>query len=308
MASPSLDRRTLLVLGGVLVAGCTEATRSEPTTPVRSRTPITTATSPTTSRPTSGSPTRPDGPRPSDVPRLPDVQRWSPSPTDITPRAKLAAVRAVERLGNHEGSALEVLEAQYGGILSSSASVLTVCRSWRLIGGRLVDGGRTYDVRLSRRLQRWQVTAIHPSRPGPPAPELSRPARRVLASDRIDLPPAARADVASGHVQDRTLTAMLRLSQAYRIGVSVIRSGHPTRVFGTDRLSDHPFGRAFDTWYVNDRAVIDPSTPEKLVSGYMRAVADVGAYNVGGPYLLGAAPQFFSDDTHHDHVHAGFVT
>jgi hypothetical protein len=29
---------------------------------------------------------------------------------------------------------------------------------------------------------------------------------------------------------------------------------------------------------------------------------------VGGPYLLGAPPQWFSDDTHRDHVHAGFLT
>jgi hypothetical protein len=200
-----------------------------------------------------------------------------------------------------------VLEAQYGGILSTAASVLTVCRSWRVIKGHVVTGGHTYDVRLSRGLRRWHVTAIHPSRPGSPARDLSRAARRVLASDRIDLPPAARADVASGQVHDRVLTAMLRLSRSYRIGVSVVRSGHPTHVFGTDRLSDHPFGRAFDTWYVG-RAVIDPSTPERFVRGYMQALADVGAYNVGGPYLLGAAPQFFSDDTHHDHVHAGFLT
>jgi hypothetical protein len=40
----------------------------------------------------------------------------------------------------------------------------------------------------------------------------------------------------------------------------------------------------------------------------MEALAAVGSDNVGGPVLLGAAPQFFSDRTHHDHVHAGFRT
>ena len=40
----------------------------------------------------------------------------------------------------------------------------------------------------------------------------------------------------------------------------------------------------------------------------LNAVAAAGSYNVGGPYLLGSAPQWFSDDTHHDHVHAGFTT
>jgi hypothetical protein len=36
-------------------------------------------------------------------------------------------------------------------------------------------------------------------------------------------------------------------------------------------------------------------------------VSAVGSYNFGGPYLLGGAA-YFSDDTHHDHVHAGFPT
>jgi hypothetical protein len=44
------------------------------------------------------------------------------------------------------------------------------------------------------------------------------------------------------------------------------------------------------------------------VTDYMHAAADEGSYNVGGPFLLGSAPQYFSDATHHDHVHAGFLT
>jgi hypothetical protein len=85
----------------------------------------------------------------------------------------------------------------------------------------------------------------------------------------------------------------------------VIRSGHPLYVFGTSRLSDHPRGRAFDTWQIDGHAVVDPATPRALVTGYMRAAAAAGSYNVGGPYRLSGAT-YFSDATHHDHVHAGF--
>jgi hypothetical protein len=99
---------------------------------------------------------------------------------------------------------------------------------------------------------------------------------------------------------------MLAVSAAHRIDVSVIRSGHPVHVFGTTRLSDHPRGRAFDTWRVDGQPVV--SADRRLVTRYMRALADAGSYNVGGPVLLGAAPQWFSDATHHDHVHAGFAT
>ncbi len=59
---------------------------------------------------------------------------------------------------------------------------------------------------------------------------------------------------------------MLTLSADYRLGVSVVRSGHPTYVFGTARPSDHPQGRAFDTFRINGRLVVDLATPRGLVT------------------------------------------
>ena len=238
---------------------------------------------------------------------LPAVQPWHPPAGDLVPECKLAAVRAVEAAGSGPGRTLQVIDVQYGGLLSDTASVLVVTRSWVLQAGTVRTGGHTFDVRLSRHGSRWRVDAIHPSRPGPPAP-LSHPARRVLDQDRIDLPPAARRDVQSGRVHDSVLSALLTLAGPYRIGISVLRSGHPLHVFGTTRLSDHPQGRAFDTWTVDGHAVVDPRTSRRLVVEYMHAVAATGADNVGGPYLLGRPPQWFSDATHHDHVHAGFAS
>jgi hypothetical protein len=214
----------------------------------------------------------------------------------------------VEREGNGPDRALQVVDAQYGGLLPDAASVLVVTQSWHRVGDRVVPGGHTYDVRLSRAGTAWRVTAVHPSQPGPAVGSLTPAARRVLASDRIHLPPAATRDVASGQVHESVLTALLTVARTHRPSVSVVRSGHPLYVFGTTRLSDHPQGRAFDTWAVDGHAVVDPRTPRTLVVDYMHAVAAAGSYNVGGPYLLGSAPQWFSDDTHHDHVHAGFAT
>jgi len=216
-------------------------------------------------------------------------------------------VRVIERRGNGSRTALEVIDAQYGGLLPTRASVLVVCRSWRAHGRRVSEGGATYDGRLTRATTGWRVTAVHPSRPGPGRRRLSTEERAVLRSERISLPPAARSDVQAGQIHEVVLAALLRLSERYRIGVSVLRSGHPLHVFGTDRLSDHPRGRAFDTFRIDGHLVVSANTPRRLVTGFMEAAATAGAYNVGGPYLLGAAPQFFSDDTHHDHVHAGFA-
>jgi hypothetical protein len=238
---------------------------------------------------------------------LPVLTAWHPSANDFDPACKAAAVREIERRGTGPGREVEIIDAQYGGLLSSTASVLVVSRSWALVNGRLTSAGHTYDVRLSRYGGRWHVGDVYPSHPGAPA-SISAVAREVLADSRIALPPAARADVRSGLVHDAPLAAMLRLARSFRVGVSVVRSGHPTYVFGTDRLSDHPRGRAFDTWRIDGHAVVAPGTPRSLVTEYMHAAAEAGSYNVGGPYLLGSAPQWFSDRTHHDHVHAGFLT
>jgi hypothetical protein len=285
----------LLTGVGALVGGCTAHTSS-----AAAPTGGTTTTQPSPSEPTasSGSP---------GAPALPAVTVWTPGAGELVPACKLAAVRRIERAGNGPDSALQVIDAQYGGLLADSASVLVVARSWRRSGSRITPDGRTYDVRLSRTGSSWRVTAVHPSYPGPAARRLSPAAKRVLRSDRIRLPPAAARDVASGRVHDSVLLALLTVARTHRPSVSVIRSGHPLYVFGTDRASDHPQGRAFDTWAIDGRPVVDPRTPRSLVEDYMHAVAAAGSYNVGGPYLLGAAPQWFSDDTHHDHVHAGFA-
>ena len=222
------------------------------------------------------------------------------------PAAKEAAVRRVERLGNDPERRVQVIDAQYGGLLTSTASVLVVCRSLSRRAGRIVVAGHTIDVRVALLGGRWRVTAVRPSSPGPPTPHPTPAVRHVLGSPRIDLPPAARADVASGLVHDSVLEAMLTVARRWPIGVSVVRTGHPHFVFGTDRPSDHPPGRAFDTWRVGDHAVVRPTTPRALVAAYMEALAAAGSYNVGGPLLLGSSPQYFSDRTHQDHVHAGF--
>jgi hypothetical protein len=231
-----------------------------------------------------------------------------PGAGEIQPQVKRLAVAAVVKLLQPTGTpaAIEVIDAQYGGILSDSASVLVPCRVYSIRQNRVITGGTTVDVRLSRSSQgTWRVTATHPAQPGAPVASLSAAARQVLASARISLPPASAADIRSGQVHDRVLTTMLELAKTYRIGVSVIRSGHPLDVFGTNRPSDHPRGRAFDTWQIDGHPVVAPSTSRSLITAYMRAAESLGSYNVGGPYQLSGSA-FFSDQTHHDHVHAGF--
>lgn len=281
--------------------------------------------------------------------RLPATTPWVPGPGEVSPEVKARAVAVVEALGawppggggpaaaqaraaalgvaaavadeagplvpEADAAAVQVVYAQYGGILATSASVLIPCRQWTQdVHGAVTEGGTTVDVRLaagSDPSAPWAVTELRPADPGPPAASLSAVVSRVLAEPRIDLPPAAAADFRSGQVHDSVADALLALAGTYEIRVSVVRSGHPIDVFGTTRPSDHPLGRAVDVWSIDGHPVVDPATPRALVEGFMRAAAAAGSYNVGGPYQPsggGTPNQFFTDRTHHDHVHMGFRT
>ncbi|MFD9483977.1 hypothetical protein ACFWBX_08225 [Streptomyces sp. NPDC059991] len=334
-----LGRRALLLGTAAWCAcavGCSDGTKTPKATgsPAGSGTgrPITPAPTPVPSKGTGAS--------------LPSPIPWRPGPSEVTPAAKTAAVRLVEALGtwsagqgdvrgaaaraaalgipaasaaklaagagpltpSADEAVVHVIDAQYGGILSDSASVLVVCEQSTRTGGAVRSGGTTVDVRLSRTSKGWRVTSLHPADPGPAGP-LGASAKAVLAQPLIELPPASAADVRSGKVHESVLRAMLRLAGDYRMSVSVVRSGHPLDVFGTDRPSDHPPGRAFDVWRIDGHPVVDPATSRGLITGFMRAAAATGSYNVGGPVQLSGgatANQFFSDATHHDHVHIGF--
>lgn len=296
-----MDRRQLLTLGGVAaLAGCT----GDSTTTVSSATSTSLTTTSTGIRSSSSStvPSTPPSPRPA-VSSGAARHAWTPDANDVAPEVKLLAAHYVETTVAQP--AVQVVFSQYGGILATTASVLVVTRPYPAVTDPAT--GSTFDVRLVRSGGTWRVTEIHPSTPGARSGSLTSSAMRVLTSTRIDLPPASRADIASGQVHDSVLRALLILTETFEVGVSVVRSGHPIYVFGTSRLSDHPRGRAFDTWRINGQPVVSASTPRSLITTYMQAAAGAGSYNVGGPYQLSGST-FFSDSTHHDHVHAGFST
>ncbi|HSR22158.1 MAG TPA: hypothetical protein VLW53_01295 [Candidatus Eisenbacteria bacterium] len=212
-------------------------------------------------------------------------------------------------LGPGRAAVLQVVDAQYGGILAVSASVLAVVEQWvRQADGSLRHTGDTFDIRLVAARPRWRVTEVNPARPGSPAATLTPAARAVLGNARIRLPDAAHADVRSGQIHASVLGALTALADHYVLDVSVIKSGHPHFVFGTNRVSDHPRGRAVDVWAVDGRRVVDLAN-RRLVTEFMAAASQHGTWQVGGPVDLdGGGTRFFSDNTHQDHVHLGFPT
>jgi hypothetical protein len=306
--------------------GPTSSTRSVPATPSASTPAATPSPSPT---PTASGQA------------LPAVRRWAPRSGEVEPAVKGRAVALVEAVGSWAtgqgglaaarrrvaalgldpaladacapllgagtAAVCQVVDAQYGGILSTTSSVLVVVDQWRRrADGTVVAGGTTFDIRLVAASPRWRVVAVHPAQPGTASSALPSAAREVLGSSRVRLPYAAAADVRSGAIHAGVLTTLLALADRHVVDVSVVRSGHPLYVFGTSRLSDHPRGRAVDVWALDGRALVVPANHGLAVEGMQLAVAQ-GAYNVGGPVQL-SGPQYFSDRTHQDHIHLGFAS
>ncbi len=335
---PVPDRRAFLaMLGGATaaaLAGCQASGSPGAGTPATAATP-----SPSPSQSPSQSPSPSSSASPTAV-ALPASTRWSARSGEVEPAVKALATAVVQAvaswpsggaglaaarrrvaalgqnptladacaplLGAQTAASSRVVDAQYGGILTSTSSVLVVLDQWRLgTDGTVSPGGTTLDVRLARSSSgRWSVVEIFPARPGAAAATPPALARSVLGESRIRLPYAARADVATGAIAGSVLRTLLAMAQRWVVDVSVVRSGHPYYVFGTTRRSDHPKGHAVDVWALDGNALVQPAHHPLAESGMRLAVAE-GGYNVGGPVLL-SGPQYFSDRTHQDHIHLGF--
>jgi hypothetical protein len=208
-------------------------------------------------------------------------------------------------LGPEPAAVVRVRDAQYGGILTSSASVLVVVDQWRATAaGQVSAGGRTVDVRLVAASPTWRVVDALPAKPGAASMQITRAAKAVLADSRLHLPYSARSDVTAGLIHDSVLVMLTALAREHVVDVSVLRSGHPLHVFGTSRTSDHTRGQAVDVWALDGQPLVVPDNHALATRGMAFAVAH-GAYNVGGPVQL-SGRQYFSDRTHQDHIHLGF--
>lgn len=269
---------------------------------------------------------------------LPPPDPWQPAAGEIQPEVKVAAVRVIEALGTAPDAASTpaqrltavgadpalagtsgalvppaapsvavVVYPQYGGLTPDAASVMTVVRQSWLAEGDVVSRTVTVDVRLGRAGAGWQVTEL---RTVPPVDattvDLPAAVAALVTGGRVDLPPAAAVDLATG-ADERVVEALTRLSETYLISVSVVRAGHPETIFGTDRPTNHMSGRAVDIWAIDDRPVVGLALDDPLLVAFLTAVAALGGDDVGGPVDLdGPGRIHFADALHRDHVHIAF--
>lgn len=208
-------------------------------------------------------------------------------------------------------AATDIIYPQLGGLTDTEASIMLVTRQRTLDGANEESITRTIDVRLSLGTTGWSVTELA-STGGTPveAPAaLSPAAEAVLVNPGLELPDSARWDIQAGTVEDRVLELLDRLGREQSISVTVLATGHPTNVFGTDSVSNHTAGRGVDIWAVDGVPVVD----QRLDGGPLyalvaRLLGEGSITELGSPWDLDGpgAGASFTNTVHQDHLHLAF--
>ncbi|MGJ7442236.1 hypothetical protein [Aquipuribacter sp. MA13-6] len=206
-------------------------------------------------------------------------------------------------------AAVAVDYPQYGGLTTTDASVMTLLTQQLLLpDGSVVDRQVVLDVRVERAStdEPWRVTAVGPDPDTTVVGDVSPAAAQVLSNPNLRLPEPAVRDIEEGRMDDSLLELLNGLAAEHVLDLHVLYRGHPTNVFDTERASNHSIGRAFDIWRIDDQLVVDPDTPDDLLSEVMVDAATLGATEIGGPFdVNGDQPGFFTDQVHQDHIHVG---
>jgi predicted nucleic acid-binding Zn-ribbon protein len=143
-----------------------------------------------------------------------------------------------------------------------------------------------------------------PSGPSTPAADVAA----LLAQPNLILTAEARSDLAAGIVDARLVRMLAVLSAEHRIAVSVIKTGHAMHVAGTDRISNHYYGRGVDIYAVDGTDVSSSNSAALQMSlAILTSSPELRPDEFGSPWPeLVTFPGAFSDAGHQGHLHLGW--
>jgi hypothetical protein len=119
--------------------------------------------------------------------------------------------------------------------------------------------------------------------------------------------PEALGDLDAGAVDDAVIADLLVAATRHRLwSIGPFVTGHSYLVAGTDRPSNHAFGRAVDVPVVDGRAVSAANTAALDVASMWAALpADLRPDEIGSPWGVRATGVRGFSEGHADHLHAG---
>ncbi len=137
----------------------------------------------------------------------------------------------------------------------------------------------------------------------------------LLASDRLRMDGAVRADLANGRTSPEIVRMLTLITENFSLSLGVLSTGHSLCIDSTSTpgcpgssISMHPSGRAVDVFAVNGEAVSTSSGHAWMLVEYLLGMADgVRPNEIGLPWKeLEPLPGVFSDARHQRHLHLGF--
>jgi hypothetical protein len=139
-------------------------------------------------------------------------------------------------------------------------------------------------------------------------PASATSAAALVDNPNLILTDGARADLLGGVVDQRVVDFLASLVVNHRIAVSVIKTGHSQYVNGTDRVSNHYYGRAVDIYAVDGVDVTASADgAHALAEQILGSAPPLRPDELGSPWSdLERYPGAFADADHTDHVHAGW--
>ena len=113
------------------------------------------------------------------------------------------------------------------------------------------------------------------------------------------------ADLKAGKIDPRVVAVLTKLAQDHEITVTSMCSDHP-RMSASGNVSNHAFGRGLDIGTV-DGELVRPGSPaaREVASALAELDPSYRPDEVGTPFPI-AAPGYFTDAGHQDHIHLGF--
>ena len=130
----------------------------------------------------------------------------------------------------------------------------------------------------------------------------------LVDNPNLTLSDDARGDLLAGVVDQRVVDYLASLVANHRIAVSVIKTGHSEYVAGTDRVSNHYYGRAVDIYAVDGVDVsASADGAHALAEQILGSAPPLRPDELGSPWPdLDTYPGAFSDADHATHIHAGW--
>jgi hypothetical protein len=129
----------------------------------------------------------------------------------------------------------------------------------------------------------------------------------LLRNPRVILTPHARADLQAGIVDQRLVSLLAWIVQRHTISISVFKTGHSKHVSGSDRVSNHYYGRGADVFIVDGLPVSSSNgSALQLVLEVVSVEGPLRPDELGHPFGSIGFPGGFTDADHAGHLHIGF--